>query len=142
MGEAQSTYYPQLTNSNTYTKSSAPSDGGRVVIPTGTGRGPGGSSTRAGANETFGTTFGLNQTIYDFGKTPTQVRINRLNTDSARFDLSNTQEAVVFNVKQAYYNTLQAIRNREVVKRSVDQFQSHLEQARGFFEVEQRQNST
>jgi len=136
VGAARSTYYPQITNSSTYTRSSAASTGGRVVIPTGTGGVvPGASSGAGGANETFGTSFGLNQTIYDFGKTPTQVRINRLNVASARFDLSNTEETVVFNVKQAYYNTLQAIRNREVVKRSVAQFESHLDQARGFFEV-------
>jgi outer membrane protein TolC len=77
----------------------------------------------------------LNQTVYDFGKTSSQVKINKLNTDASRFDLVNTQETVVLNVKQAYYNVLQAQRNRDVAKQSVDQFQQHLDQARGFFEV-------
>jgi outer membrane protein len=136
VGEAQSSYYPQLSNSSTYTKTSSTSGGG-VVIPTGTGgvTTGGSSGLNSGSNETFGTSVGLTQTIYDFGKTPTQVRISKLNTASARFDLANTQEVVVFNVKQAYYNALQALRNRDVTKRSVDQFQGHLDQARGFFEV-------
>jgi outer membrane protein len=136
VGSAQSTYYPQLTGSSTYTKTS-PSAGGRVVIPTGTGgvTSGGSSATSSGSNESYGASVGLTQSILDFGKASSQVRISRLNTQSARFDLSNTQEAVVLNVKQAYYNTLQALRNREVVKRAVDQFQSHLDQARGFFEV-------
>jgi outer membrane protein len=108
-----------------------------VVIPTGTGgvTSGGSSVTSSGSNESYGASVGLTQTILDFGKASTQVRISRLNTQSARFDLSNTQEAVVLNVKQAYYNTLQALRNREVVKHAVEQFQSHLEQARGFYEV-------
>ena len=45
----------------------------------------------------YSSTVGLNQRIFDFGKTPTQVRINSLNTESSRFDLDNTLNTVVFN---------------------------------------------
>jgi outer membrane protein TolC len=79
--------------------------------------------------------MGLSQTLFDFGKTPTQVNINSLNTESSRFDLNNTLDTVVFNVKQAFYNILQAQRNRDVAYESVKQFQQHLDQAQGFYSV-------
>jgi outer membrane protein TolC len=63
------------------------------------------------------------------------VNINSLNTESSRFDLNNTLDTVVFNVKQAFYNVLQAQRNRDVADESVKQFQQHLDQAQGFYSV-------
>jgi outer membrane protein len=73
--------------------------------------------------------------LYDFGKTSSAVKVQDLNTRSSRFDLRNTQDQVVFNVKQAYHNSLLAIRSRDVATASVTNFEKHLEQARGFFEV-------
>ena len=89
----------------------------------------------AGKYDQYTSSVGLSQTIFDFGKTPTQVRINSLNTESSRFDLDNTLNTVVFNVKQAFYNVLQAQRNRDVASESVKQFQQHLDQAQGFYSV-------
>ncbi len=134
IGEAQSSYYPQVSGSGSYSRVSPAVSNVRPVTSVGAVAGSS-ASAAAGSYDNYNASVGLNQLIYDFGKTPTQVRINKLNTESAKFDLSNTQEAVVLNVKQAYYNVLQAARNRDVTKRSVDQFQQHLEQARGFYEV-------
>jgi outer membrane protein len=121
IGQAQANYYPQLTASGSYSKISPVSSG------TGTGA--------AGKYDQYSSSVGLSQTIFDFGKTPTQVRINSLNTESSRFDLDNTLNTVVFNVKQAFYNVLQAQRNRDVAGESVKQFQQHLDQAQGFYSV-------
>jgi len=105
------------------------------------------SRTSAGPRQTFGlrtgsalynsysTGFTLNQNIYDFGKTSTQVEIQRLNLDSSRSDLENVSEQVILNVKQAYFGVLQARRNRIVSEEAVRQFQLHLEQAKGFYEA-------
>jgi outer membrane protein len=121
IGQAQANYYPQLTASGSYSKISPATSG------TGTGI--------AGKYDQYSSSVGLSQTIFDFGKTPTQVRINSLNTESSRFDLDNTLNTVVFNVKQAFYNVLQAQRNRDVARESVKQFQQHLDQAQGFYSV-------
>ena len=83
----------------------------------------------------YSTGFSLNQTIYDFGKTPTQVKIQNLNLDSSRSDLQNVTEQIIFNVKQAYYGVVQAKYNRIVAEDTVKQTQQHLEQAKGFYEV-------
>jgi len=89
-------------------------------------------------NESFNqysSNVSLNQLIYDFGKTPSQVRIQNFNLDSSRSDLENTSELVILNVKQAYFGALQAKRSRDVATDTVKQFQQHLDQAKGFYEV-------
>ncbi len=135
VGEALSSYYPQVTGSPSYSRIKPASSGAsRAVVPVGAGT-TSISPISPSSYDLYAASINLNQTVYDFGKTSSQVRISKLNTDASRFDLANTQETVVLNVKQGYYNVLQAQRNRDVAKRSVDQFQQHLDQARGFFEV-------
>ncbi len=127
VGQSKSTYYPQINWSSTYsrTKPASPSSGSS-----------GGSF--GSSNESFNqysTGFSLNQTIYDFGKTPTQVKIQNLNLDSSRSDLRNTTDQIIFTVKQAYYGVIQAKYNMIVAEDTVKQTKQHLEQAKGFYEV-------
>jgi outer membrane protein len=136
VGEAESPYYPQLSGTGSYSRTQSPTGTGvRAVSSSGTTSGTSTITAARGPTDTYTGSVGLNQMVYDFGKTSTQVRISKLNSESARADLANVEETVVLNVRQAYYNVLQAQRNQEVNKRSVDQFQQHLEQARGFYEV-------
>jgi len=127
VGQSKSTYYPQINWSSSYskTKPASPSSGSS-----------GGSLGRT--NESFdqySTGFNLSQTIYDFGKTPTQVKIQNLNLDSSRSDLRNTTDQIIFTVKQAYYGVIQAKYNMIVAEDTVKQTKQHLEQAKGFYEV-------
>jgi NAD-dependent DNA ligase len=66
--------------------------------------------------------------IFDFGKTPSQVRIQRLNFNASREDRRSVYSQVVFNVKQAYYTLLQALKNREVASDTVKLTQDQLEE--------------
>ena len=130
IGQARANYYPQLNASGSYSRSYS------ETTSTATGFTGGVSSTTTSTyRDQYASSVGLSQTIFDFGKTPTQVRINSLNTEASRFDLNNTINTVVFNVKQAFYNVLQAQRNRNVASESVKQFQQHLNQAQGFYTV-------
>jgi outer membrane protein len=83
----------------------------------------------------YSSTFGLNQLLYDFGKTSTNVEIHNLYLDASTSDLENQINQIVYNVKEAYFKVLQAKRNKEVAIESVKQFQQHLEQAEGFYKV-------
>lgn len=121
IGQAQANYYPQLTVSGSYSKVSPASGSSNV--------------TTLNKYDQYSSSIGLSQMIFDFGKTPTQVRINTLNTESSRFDLESAINNVVFNVKQAFYNVLQAQRNQDVASESVKRFQQHLNQAQGFYAV-------
>ncbi len=126
VGQAEANYYPQLNLSAGYRKFSGVS---------GSTTGTTTSRTASGSFDQYSSSVTLNQNLYDFGKTPTQVKIQDLNLDSSRSDLENVSEQIIFNVRQAYYTVLQAKRNRDVSADTVKQFQLHLEQAKGFYEV-------
>jgi outer membrane protein len=133
MNEAKSNYYPQINWISSYERISSAS---RTSSNNTTGFSSGGTSSSSGTSfDQFSTGFSLSQDIYDFGKTPTQVKIQNLNVDSSRSDFENVSEQIVFNVKQAYFGVLQTKRNRDVSADTVKQFQQHLNQAKGFYEV-------
>lgn len=128
VGQARARYYPQLTASAGYNRSDTSSPLSR---PTGTFTTTSGLSDR----EQYSGTVSVSQTILDFGKTWSSVDIAKFNLASSRADLVTTENNTVLQVKQAYYGVLQANRNRDVAAGVIKQFQLHLDQARGFYEV-------
>jgi len=135
VGEAKSNYYPQISWTSSYDRISSQKSLSSSSS-SGTGSSSGSiSAGRTGSFDQYSTGFSLSHDIYDFGKTPTQVKIQNFNLDSSRSDLENVSEQVILNVKQAYYGILQAKRSRDVSADTVKQFQQHLDQAKGFYEV-------
>jgi len=132
VGQAKANYFPQINWSSSYSRvSPVSSQSGSSSLSSVTG----GSFSSSDSFNQYSTGFSLNQTIYDFGKTTTQVKIQNLGLNSSRSDLGNVFEQVILNVKQAYFGILQAKRNRDVSADTVKQFQQHLEQAKGFYSV-------
>ncbi len=130
--EAQSAYYPQIAANAGYSRI-RPLTGAQRVVSTGIdGTSP--QNLQSSYNQFTGNVT-LSQNIYDFGKTSSQVDIQKFGFDASRADLDTTIDQVLFSVKQAYYGALQAKRNRDVAEDTVKQFQQHLEQAKGFYEV-------
>jgi outer membrane protein len=121
VGQARSGYYPQISGNVGYNRSEAMTQA----------KGTLGSDIL----DSYSSTLSLNQNIYDFGRTSTQVKVQELSRDSFHADLEDVRTQVIFGVKQAYYGLLQANRNRDVGQEVVDQFQQHLNQARAFFEI-------
>jgi len=121
VGEARSGYYPQLSASASYARVHPQPN--TVIFNTPT------------EFDQYLTGFTLNQLIYDFGKTSQQVDISKFNLESSRSDLNTTQDTIILSVKQAYYGVLQAKRNRDVAADVLKQFQLHLDQAKGFYDV-------
>jgi TolC family type I secretion outer membrane protein len=117
VGQARSAYYPQISLSGNYNKYSVYTD------PTN------------GSQDLYQGNATLTQNIYDFGKTPSTVRIQKLDRDAAQSDERNTASLVGFGVKQAYYNLLQEEKNREVAIETVKLTQDQLDQAKGFFDA-------
>ena len=130
IGQAKSGYYPQIDLSSGYNRISPAS--GSTSSSAASGRT--GVDTENSFDQ-FTSSATLKQTIYDFGKTSTQVRVRNLDLDSSRSDLENITTQIAFNVKQAYYTVLQTKKNKAVSEETVKQFQQHLEQAKGFYEV-------
>jgi outer membrane protein TolC len=77
----------------------------------------------------------LSQTLYDFGKTSTQVKVQALGADSSQADLDTITSQVIFGVKLAYYGVLQAKQSRTANVETVGQFEQRLASAKKFFEV-------
>jgi outer membrane protein TolC len=123
VGEARSNYYPQVSAQGGYTRVSP-----LQSTPTGTFQ-------RQRNYDQYGGSVTVSQNLIDFGKTSSQVNISKFNLDASRSDLNTISDQVIFNVKQAYYNVLQSRRSRDVTADIVKQFQQHLDQAKGFYEV-------
>jgi outer membrane protein len=121
VGEARSAYYPQISAKGAYNRFKS------VTTPQV-------NQGNAPVNESSGTVT-LNQNIYDFGRTSSSVDISKYNLASSRSDLSTTEDFAILGVKQAYYGVLQSRRNRDVAADVIKQFQLHLDQAQGFYEV-------
>lgn len=121
--EAESAYFPQV---EFLASASRQSVGPRSSL---------GFTTRAVTFNSYSASLTLNQTIWDFGRTSSQVRVNRYTYEAARSTLDNTIDTVIFNVKSAYFTVLVAQRNRDAAAESVTQNKLHLDQARGFYDV-------
>lgn len=117
VGQARSTYYPQVGLTGSFTRASS------YLDPTN------------GSTDLYQGNASVNQMLFDFGKTPSQVRIQRLNEDATRSDRRNTVSTVVFGVKQAYYSLLQAEKNKEVAKETVKLAGDQFDQAKGFYDA-------
>jgi len=126
VGEAQAAYFPQVNVSGGYTRTQ-PLPGSTLSSVTRSGRVP--------SFDSYTGTAALTQLLYDFGKTPTQVGIAKLNLEATRSDLDATRAQTILAVKQAYYGLLRAQRGLEVAQETVTQNNQHLDQAKGFFEV-------
>jgi len=123
VGEARSNYYPQLSATGAFS---------RINPVPGTVAAPLGIRNRF---DQYSGSVNLNQNIYDFGKTSSSVDVSKYNFESSRSDLSTSQDTIILSVKQAYYGVLQAMRNRDVAADVIKQFQLHLDQAQGFYDV-------
>ena len=135
VGQAKSNYYPQINWTGGYSRISSVSgrsftgSQGSTTISTGS------LETSTSAFDQWTTSFTLSQNIYDFGRTSTQVQIQKLNYDSSKSSLENVEEQVIQSIKQTFYAVVQAKYNRIAVEDTVKQTQQHLEQAKGFYEV-------
>lgn len=119
VGQAKANYYPQLNLSTNYQR----------IGPTS----PAGSNLDS--YDKYSTDVNVGVTLFDFGKTSTQVKIQDLSVNASRADYDDVMTLVVLNVKNAYYNLLQTQRNLEVAVDTMHQFQQHLDQANAFFRI-------
>jgi outer membrane protein TolC len=116
-GITSSNLYPQVSWSTAFSKNGADSVTGTTT------------------SDRYSTGLSLTQNVYDFGRTKTQVSIDRIGVSSVSQDLQNTINSVIFTITQAYYSLTKAQQSRDVAAETVRQFTEHLKQAQGFYEV-------
>jgi outer membrane protein TolC len=138
--QALAAYYPQVNFNNSYTalttnfSTSAASSvsGGVVPLP-----GGGGGRNRYAWNYTdiFSTGLTATQTIYDFGRTANNVKINRETVQASEEDVATTRLNIILNVDQAYYGVLATKALIGVGDEVVRQTKQRLDQAQGFYQA-------
>lgn len=119
IGQAKSTYFPQLNVTSGYNRQN-PTTNSKIMDK---------------STNQYAGSFGMDQLLFDFGKTPTKVKIQNLNLDSSKLDVDNTVVQVAYNVKQAYFNALSAKISKDIYSQSIKQYEKHLEQANAFFKT-------
>jgi len=119
--QARSAYYPQLGWST---------EASRIHPAGGTS-----ARTSDAYYSQYASHVDLNQTLFDFGKTPAQVGVRSLEAQATKADLDSVTDQIVFQAAQAYYGLLWAEQNREAYAQTVSRFEQHLHSARTFFEV-------
>lgn len=135
IGQAKSNYYPQVNLNGEYITSGSTSGSASGFIVNGNQGSGGYTNLTAGTTTVFSGTVSANQLVYDFGKTPTQVKISKLNLNSAELELENTINDTIYTVKQAYFEIIKAQRTKEVYNEVINQYELHLRQAEGFYKV-------
>ncbi|MBI3248020.1 MAG: TolC family protein [Deltaproteobacteria bacterium] len=81
------------------------------------------------------TNFSMTQLLFDFGRNLNSIQAAVASVDASTADLETTQQAVIFNTKQAYYGLLSSQQLLGVAEETVRQNQKHLEEAQARFEV-------
>src|SRR5438309_8484676 len=128
VGQAQSGFYPQVQGTIARTQ--------RTANSTSTFQGSG--VPRSTRGDTFGyyqNNVNLNQLLYDFGTTKSQVDTARFNLQAANANAETSMQLVVVNVQQAYFNLQQTQRLVTVSEEAVTQFKKHLDLAQGRFKA-------
>ena len=92
------------------------------------------TSNRTRSESTFANVQGR-QLIYDFGKTAALVDEAKAGSRVASGELERVRDLVVQNVRQAYFNLLQARRLVAVADAALARSELNLRSARGFFDV-------
>ncbi len=118
---AEANYYPQI-NFN-LTKSWVNS-----VIPIG--------SQLLSSNQ-HSTYWGFtgNWTLFDFGRTYYSVKSNKELETALKKTLTNVQENVVYDIRDAFFGLLRAQTLVQVAEETLDQANSHLRQAQAFYDA-------
>lgn len=127
VGMAKSEYFPNLNLSNGFTSQHNKNSGH------GGGFYNQGGSTSSD-NNYYQLNLGVNQLIWNFGKTVARINMQKYNRESVGYDLENTTLNTVYNVKMRYFETLAALANQDVYERSVRINKLNYERTKALFE--------
>lgn len=120
IGIAKSNYFPTLTGGTGYYINNAKYSG---------------DISDSINNNYYGINLGINQLIWDFGKTIAQINMNKYNYEAAGYDLENVILSSIYNVKIAYTQVLAARANEDIYERYVRINELNYKRTKAMFEV-------
>lgn len=86
-------------------------------------------------NNYYGLNLGVNQLIWDFGKTTANINMSKFNYEASGYDLEYTTLQSVYNVRIAYTAVLAARANEDINARSVRINELNVERTKAMYEV-------
>ncbi len=98
------------------------------------------SYTRTGSGSTdsngaYNTNVQAEQLLYDFGKTSLRIKSAQVSKEAADADYLAIREKVIVNVRTAYYNLNQYVRQNLVAKTRYDNYAKRLQWAEAYYEA-------
>lgn len=79
--------------------------------------------------------FFLNQTLWDFGRTPNKVKSSKALLESTKYEKEKTKDDVELNTIVSYYTVLSQMRITEAAEKKSIEAQKRFEQAEGFLKA-------
>lgn len=120
VGQAKSNYFPTITGGTGYNISNT---------------GYFGDQTNSVNNNYYGLNLGVNQLIWDFGRTTANINMWKFNYEAAGYDLANAVLLSTYNVEIAYTAVLAARANLDIYARSVRINELNYERTKAMYEV-------
>jgi len=90
------------------------------------------------AGNSFNGSLGLNLLVYDFGKTPAQVRQAFARQIAAAESLRSARSDLAYSVRAAFYNLEKTLELEQVSIDAIRQYKDHLDQVHAFRDVGRR----
>jgi outer membrane protein len=120
VGKAKSAYMPQVNGTAQYSKYDQDTSY---------------DINQSGPFDKYNAGFNLDMTLYDFGRTSSQIGVRKRESDSYSALFIDTRSQVILGVKKAYYGLLQAKDALDARSLAVEKYELHLKQARKLYEV-------
>lgn len=96
---------------------------------------PGGGTVEMGQKDNYNIALSLAQPLYASGRISLGYKQTKLNYQKAKEDLSCKESEIIFEVKKAFYSSLLARENLNLVKESLEQAQRHLNVVESFYQT-------
>ena len=94
-----------------------------------------GDSENSDSAGSYSSSVSLSQSVYDWGKRNLKVKGARQSTEAASSDYMEMRDTVIANVKTAYYDLNNAVRQYSVAKTRYDNYAKRLDWARSYYKV-------
>ncbi len=120
VGQAKSNYFPSIYAGTGYNINNSKYFGDR---------------TDSVNNNYYGINAGVNQLIWDFGKTTANINMTKFNYEAAGYDVENAILDSVYNVKISYTAVLAYRANVDIYARSVRINELNVERTKAMYEV-------
>lgn len=135
--QAEGGFWPTLSYQVGYNKFSDPQGQGWVALPP---QNPSQTSPSSwiyssGRDDGYSGTISLTQPLYSGGKLTDGLKLARLQLEIAKEDQRKAKQALVFNVKSAYYQLWLAGQKLKVTQASYENYGHHYQQVNNFYKV-------